>query len=139
MNAMDNRPLVGIGVLIWRDGKFLMQQRRGSHGAGTWSFPGGKLDFGESWEECGAREVHEETGMEIKNVRLLAVTNDVFKIEGKHFVTIWLESDWAANEPEIKEPNKLTAIGWYTFKTLPAPLFEPCWQHLRKANPELFA
>jgi 8-oxo-dGTP diphosphatase len=135
---MNDVPRVGIGVFIWRNGKFLMQRRIGAHGAGTWSIPGGKLDFGESLEECGAREVYEETGVRIKNVRFLAVTNDIFKLESKHFVTIWLESDWAENEPEIKEPNKLAALGWHTFKDLPDPLFEPCWQNLRKLKPELF-
>jgi 8-oxo-dGTP diphosphatase len=136
---MNNEPQVGIGVFIWRDGKFLMQQRKGAHGEGTWSTPGGKLDFGESWEECGAREVREETGVEIKNIRFFAITNDIFKAENKHFITIWLESDWAANEPSIMEPDKLAAIEWHTFKDLPLPLFEPCWQNLRKLKPELFS
>jgi 8-oxo-dGTP diphosphatase len=136
---MQDRPGIGIGVFIWRDGKFLMQQRIGAHGAGTWSIPGGKLDFGESWEACGAREVFEETGVVISNIRFLAVTNDIFEQENKHFVTIWLESDWAENEPKIKEPNKLTAFDWYTLDDLPTPLFEPCWQNLRAAKPELFA
>jgi 8-oxo-dGTP diphosphatase len=136
---MQDRPGIGIGVFIWRGGKFLMQQRIGAHGAGTWSLPGGKLDFGESWEACGAREVFEETGVVIKNIRYLAVTNDIFEQENKHYVTIWLESDWQTNEPEIKEPDKLTAAGWYTFEELPNPLFEPCWQNLRAAKPELFS
>lgn len=129
---------VGIACAVWKDGKFLLQQRQGSHGEGTWSFPGGHLEFDESWEACAAREVMEETGMEIANIRFLALTNDIFASENKHYVTIWLEADWAANEPRIVEPDKCIAQNWYDFSSLPAPLFEPCWQNLRAVRPELF-
>lgn len=39
-------PRIGVGVLIFRDGKLLLGKRRGSHGAGDWSAPGGHLEFG---------------------------------------------------------------------------------------------
>ena|ERR1700683_3433022 len=129
---------VGIAVFIWRDGKILMQKRKGSHGEATWSIPGGKLEFGESWEACGVREVREEVGVDIKNIRFLAVTNDVFESESKHYITIWLEADWAANEPKICEPDKLSDLAWHTLQDLPSPLFEPCYQNLRNIKPELF-
>lgn len=136
---MDSRPKVGVAVFVWRDGKFLIQQRLGSHGSGTWSVPGEHLEFGESWEECAKRETLEETGMEITNIRFLAATNDIFKDENKHYITIWLEADWKTNEPAIMEPDRLTATRWVTSRDLPSPLFEPCWQNLRQARPELFA
>lgn len=130
---------VGVGVFVWKDGKFLMGQRLGSHGAGTWSIPGGHLDFGETWAECAAREVLEETGMYIENVRFLALTEDIFEAENKHYITIWVESDWLRGEPTIMEPDKYLNQEWRTFQNLPSPLFEPCWQNLRKAKPKLFS
>ncbi|WP_134596929.1 NUDIX domain-containing protein, partial [Pseudomonas aeruginosa] len=39
-------PQVGVGVLILRDGKVLLGRRKGSHGAGCWSAPGGHLELG---------------------------------------------------------------------------------------------
>lgn len=129
---------VGVAVFIWKDGKFLMAKRHGSHAAGTWSIPGGHLEMNESWEECAIREVMEETGMKIKNIRFLAVTNDIMSDESKHYVSIWVEADWESGKPAIKEPEKSINHVWRTFKDLPSPLFEPCWQNLRKAKPELF-
>lgn len=131
---------VGVGVFVWKDGKFLVGKRgsASTHGKATWSIPGGKLDIGETWEECAKREVLEETGLQITNVRFLAVTNDIFTDEDKHFVTIWIESDWKSGEPTVLEPDKMIAMEWRDFKTLPAPLFEPCWQNLKHAKPELF-
>jgi 8-oxo-dGTP diphosphatase len=135
----NKRPKVGIAVFIFRDGKFLMTRRHGSHGTGTWSIPGGHLEFNESWEECIKRETMEEVGVEITNVQFLSATNDIFEKEDKHYVTIWLTADWANNEPEIKEPHKILDIQWRNFQDLPAPLFEPCWKNLRADKPELFA
>jgi 8-oxo-dGTP diphosphatase len=136
--AVTNRPQVGVGVFIWKDDKFLMGQRVGSHGSGTWAVPGGHLEFGESWEECAKREVMEETGLVIKDAHLVAVTNDIFKNERKHSITLWIYADWQSGEPSIQEPDKFVDQRWCTFKTLPAPLFEPCWANLRAAKPEFF-
>jgi 8-oxo-dGTP diphosphatase len=130
---------VGVGVFVWKDGKFLMGERRGSHGTGTWSVPGGHLEFGESWAETARREVKEETALEIANVRLLTVTNDIFENDNKHYVTIWIEADWAAGEPIITEPDKYIGQKWCDFSSLPAPLFEPCWQNLKQIRPDLFS
>lgn len=52
--------------------------------------PGGHLEFGESFENCATREVLEETGLTVQNVRFLTATNDVMEDEGKHYVTIFM-------------------------------------------------
>jgi 8-oxo-dGTP diphosphatase len=114
---------VGIGVFVFKDGKFLIQKRKGSHGEGSWSLPGGHLEFGESFEDTARREVLEEAGIEIKNVRFGAVTNDHFVEENKHYVTIWMLSEWASGEVKNMEPEKCTAQMWSTFNDLPTPLF----------------
>lgn len=57
--------------------------------AGTIQCPGGHLEHGESFAETAAREVQEETGLEIGNIKFLTATNDVFP-EGKHYVTIFV-------------------------------------------------
>ena len=129
---------VGIACFVWKDGKFLMGRRRGEHGRDTWSVPGGHLELHETWEACAAREVAEETGMSITNVRFLAATNDIFAESGKHYVSIWLEADWERGEPRILEPDKFTDQEWCDFMSLRSPLFEPCWQNLRQARPDLF-
>lgn len=131
MNNEPKQVRVGIGVFVFKDGAFLMQQRHGAHGAGSWSVPGGHQEFGESFEETARREVIEETGMQIKNVRFGAVTNDYFPEEDKHYVTIWMLSDWASGEAKIAEPDKCLRQAWRTFDTLPKPLFLPWNQLLR--------
>jgi ADP-ribose pyrophosphatase YjhB (NUDIX family) len=51
--------------------------------------PGGHLEYGESFAETAAREVLEETGLEVGDIKFLTATNDVFG-EGKHYITIFV-------------------------------------------------
>lgn len=130
---MNKVTRVGIGVFVFKDGKFLMGQRRGSHGEGSWSIPGGHLEFGETFENTAKREVLEETGLHITNIRFGAVTNDHFKDDGKHYVSVWVVGDWVSGEAQILEPDKLVDMQWYDFDTLPEPLFMP-WQQLLESE-----
>jgi 8-oxo-dGTP diphosphatase len=125
----DSYVRVGVGVFIFKDGKFLMQQRHGAHGAGSWSVPGGHLEFGESFEHTARREVKEETGLDITNIRFGAVTNDLFANEKKHYVTIWMLSNWESGKEYIAEPDKCLKQEWHTFDDLPSPIFLP-WEQL---------
>jgi 8-oxo-dGTP diphosphatase len=58
---------------------------------GTLQFPGGHLEFGEAILACAERETLEETGLEIRPLEILAVTNDIFEKEGKHYITIFVK------------------------------------------------
>lgn len=124
---------VGVGAFVLRNGQFLMQRRMGSHGEGTWSLPGGHLEFGETPEETAAREVLEETGCEVAGTSVVGLTNDVFVAERKHYITIWTLSSWAGGEPNITEPDKCTDQMWADFENLPSPLFLPM-EHFKKTN-----
>jgi len=122
---MDQIPRVGVGVIINKDEKILLLQRKNSHGEGTWCFPGGHLEFNENLEDCAKREVKEETGLKIKNIKFKTITNDMFKQENKHYITIIMTCNLDSGNAEIKEPEKCTNIGWFKWKNLPSPLFLP--------------
>ncbi|WP_309696080.1 NUDIX hydrolase [Armatimonas sp.] len=118
-------PRVGVAVLILREGKILLGQRVGTHGVGTWAPPGGYLEFGESLEACAQREVLEETGLIIGELRYGSYTNTVFEAEGKHSVTLFFLADCpeSLGEPERCEPEKCLSWSWHDWAQLPEPLF----------------
>lgn len=129
MSITPSAPRVGVGVVITKDQQVLLLRRRNVHGAGTWSTPGGHLDFGESPEQCAVREVKEETGLDIDPVVFRAITNDVFVAENRHYITIWMEGHYTAGEPFLAAPYEASEIGWFPWDALPQPLFLPL-QHL---------
>lgn len=133
MNSQAKHPRVGIGVFVFKDGKFLMGKRMGSNGKGSWSIPGGHLEFGETFAQTAAREVLEETGLKIRNIRFGAVTNDFFGDENGHYVSVWVLSDYESGEASIMEPDKYIDQDWFDFETLPSPLFFP-WKQLVKSE-----
>ncbi len=118
-------PQVGIGVMIFKDGKILLGKRKGSHGEGEFAFPGGYLELMESYADCGRREVAEECGIQIKNIRFLYTMN-VRDFAPKHFVHVGLLADWDGGEPENLEPDKCEGWDWYALDVLPHPLFVTC-------------
>ncbi len=120
---MENRPKVGVGVLVLKDGKVLFGKRKNAHGGGSWCFPGGHLEFNESWEECAARETLEETGLSIKNINFAAATNDIFTAEGKHYITIFMTAEYDSGDLQIMEPEKCEQWLWFDWANPPQPLF----------------
>ena len=65
------RPLVGVGVVVIKDGKILLVKRAFEPGAGKWSIPGGLVEVGEKLSEAGARETEEETGIQVQVLELI--------------------------------------------------------------------
>jgi 8-oxo-dGTP diphosphatase len=118
-------PRVGIGVFVMRETCVLLGLRQGAHGAGTWALPGGHLEFGESIEQCAAREVLEETGLAIADASLGPYTNDVFVAEEKHYVTLFVIARAPSGEPRVLEPRKCAEWRWFEWSHLPEPLFPP--------------
>ncbi len=59
-------PVVGVGAVIVQDGVVLLVRRRHEPLAGQWSLPGGRLELGETLEAGLAREMIEETGLDVE-------------------------------------------------------------------------
>lgn len=133
---MEDRPKIGIGIIIIKNNKVLAGKRKCPHGKGTWSFPGGHLEFNEELEDCAKREVMEEAGIFIKNIRRAPYTNDIHKKEGKHYVTLFLVADYDYGEPKVIEPDRCEKWGWFEWNKMPQPLFLPNKNLLKqKFNP----
>lgn len=101
--APPERPVVGVGVVVWKDGRALMIRRGKSPMRGRWSLPGGRQEIGETVREAAVREVREETGVEIRLGALLDVVDtirrDVSGAVTLQYTLVDFDADWTAGEP----------------------------------------
>ena len=119
----EQKPKVGVGVMVFKNQKVLIGKRKGSHGEGEYTTPGGHLEYMESFEDCAKREVLEETGIEIENVKFLCLAN-LKAYAPKHYVHIWLTADWKSGEAKVMEPEKCEGWDWYELDKIREPQFK---------------
>lgn len=120
----------GIGIMILKNGKILLGKRHEDpekadsilKGAGTWTMPGGKLHFGESFEKGAIREVEEETGIILNKTEVICINND--QVEDAHFITTGLLAE-TDQEPKVLEPDEITEWKWFPLDNLPSPIYFP--------------
>ncbi len=122
---------VGVGIMLMKNKKILLGKRHedpakaGSalKGEGTWTMPGGKLHFGETFEQAAIRETMEETGIELGQTKVICINNDM--VDSAHFITVGLYSEDFEGEPKVMEPDEITEWRWFGLNDLPVPLFFP--------------
>lgn len=71
---------------------------------GKWAFPGGHLEYGESFIDCAERETLEETALKVKGVKIAHVTNDIFEEAGKHYITLFVVCEMldSQQQPQVR-------------------------------------
>lgn len=117
---------VAVSVIVVKDGKILLMKRQGgSTGVGTWSIPGGGVEYMEDPLVAVSRELEEETNLICEDFELLGYSNDTHDAENLHYVTFTFYTDKFQGEPKIMEPHKCSEIGWFELDSLPTPLYEP--------------
>ena len=135
-----NFPKAGVGVMIFKNDKVLLGHRHYDprkadsvlQGEGTWTMPGGKLDFKEDLKDCAQREVFEETGIKInkEKIKIISVTNDT--VTDAHFITIGFLCEDFEGDAKIMEPDEITEWRWFDLNNLPSPIFFPSEKILKK-------
>lgn len=121
---------IGVGVLIEHDNKILLGHRvnnykdtGGIYEPDTWTVPGGKLEYMEKLEDCGKREVKEETNLDVSKFELLDTTDDI-GID-RHFITVHFLAQEMAGELKVMEPTKIDEWKWFSIDELPENIYSP--------------
>jgi NAD+ diphosphatase len=101
-------------VAVVREGKILLA-RSARFAPGMYSVLAGFVEAGETLEECAAREVHEETGITVGNLRYFASQPWPFP----HSLMVAFTAEWQAGEIRL-DPVELVDAGWFARDSLPA-------------------
>jgi ADP-ribose pyrophosphatase YjhB (NUDIX family) len=102
--AQAPRPQLAVSAAIFRNGKVLLVRRARSPAKGFYSLPGGRVEFGESLHQALAREVDEETGLDIEIVGL-AGWREVLPATGGagHYLIMSFAARWVGKEPSLND------------------------------------
>ena len=98
-------PRLAVSAGIFRNGKILLVRRAREPAKGVYTFPGGRVEFGESLTEALTREIREETGLVIEIVGLAGYREALPPRTGGHghFVILPFAARWIANEVSLND------------------------------------
>lgn len=121
---------VGVGVMILDGSKILLGHRvakredtGGIFEPDTWTLPGGKQEYDETILECAAREVKEETDLDISDFEIYSAADDIQP--DRHFITIQVIAHSYYGEAKVMEPLKQDKWKWFELTNLPKNVYTP--------------
>lgn len=132
------RPGVGVGVMILKDNQILLGLRNPDkvkaigeiQGQGTWTMPGGKVEYMERLEDAAKRELEEETSLKATELELYCISDDI--TETAHYVTIGFIAKKYEGQVKTMEPETILEWQWFDLENLPENLYEPSRKCIKK-------
>ena len=125
------KPGVGVGVMIIKGNKILLGLRNPNkiqasselQGQGTWTMPGGKVEFMEKLVDAAKRELEEETNLKATKLEFLCISDDM--TETTHYVTVGFIVKEYKGEIKTMEPETILEWKWFDLNNLPTNLYKP--------------
>ncbi len=132
------KPGVGVGVMILKDNKILLGLRNPNkekasselQGQGTWTMPGGKVEFMEKLVDAAKRELEEETSLKATKIDFLCISDDMTKTA--HYVTAGFIVKEYTGEVKTMEPETILEWRWFDLNALPTNLYKPSQKCIEK-------
>lgn len=84
------------------------------------------MEHGETIKGCASREVREETGLEVSDADFLAITEDIFEEEEKHYITVWVTCQKLKSAAKVEVTFFASSTTFYTNSS-----FQKCMEPLK--------
>lgn len=127
----DRKMGIGVGVIIRQNDQILLALRNSDKDLadssmrleGTYTFPSGKVLYGESFEEAGIRKVKEETGLDVEEIKVISVQSDIN--EYAHYATVGLEATKYSGTIRLSGTKEIVSLKWFDIDKMPENLCFP--------------
>jgi 8-oxo-dGTP diphosphatase len=102
-----DRPWVGVGVVVWQGERVLLIRRGRAPRLGQWGLPGGAQTVGETLFEAAAREVMEETGLEVVPQAVVTALDSISRDDSGaiqyHYTLVEVVAECSSGEPQAAD------------------------------------
>ena len=116
------RPVVGVGIVVWHGDRVLLVQRGRPPRQGQWSLPGGGQQLGETVAEAAQRELHEETGLMVELGEVVATVDLIDRDDSGrvryHYTLIDFTAE--ARDAALRPGDDAADAGWFELEQLEA-------------------
>src|SRR4051794_31636789 len=116
--------IVAAGIIVERSTVLLSRRKEGTHLAGLWEFPGGKVEEGEDPREALRRELREELGIETTIGEIVDVTFHRYEDAKKSVLLLFFAAERAAHSPEPSAVD-VAEVAWFAADGLDPSAFPP--------------
>lgn len=120
-------PVAAVGAVVWKDDRILLIRRGHPPRQGAWSLPGGRQQLGETVYEAVAREIREETAVEIRILDIAAVIDlidrDPDGAIAHHYTVVDVVAEWTGGE--ARAGDDAAAVAWARHDDLAAYALTP--------------
>lgn len=132
------KPGLGVGIMVLRENKILLGLRNPDkvkasselQGQGTWTMPGGKVEFMEKLIDAAKRELEEETSLKATKLDFLCISDDM--TDTAHYVTAGFIVREYTGEVKTMEPETILEWKWFDLNALPSNLYKPSQKCIEK-------
>lgn len=111
-------PTTRVSVIIITDDKkiLLVSHRKGNRS--YWVLPGGRLEYGETFQECAVRELKEETGLDIECDELVFLSESIAPDRSRHIVNIYIKGHVTGGEMRLGDEPVLAGVDFFPMDEL---------------------
>ncbi len=126
-------------VVLTRDETKILLVKHRKRNRKFWVLPGGRLEHGESFDECAVREVKEETGLDIKVERILYLSEAISPDKNHHIVNIFIKARSIGGKLQLGDEPVLSDVDFLPLSDLSQiSLFPPVHEELLRSIQESF-
>jgi 8-oxo-dGTP diphosphatase len=119
-------PTTRISVVVITEEQKILLVRHRKGNRQYWVLPGGRLEYGETFQECAIRELKEETGLDIEVERFLFLSEAIAPDRSRHIVNIYLKAKIVGGTMRLGNEPVLAAVELVPFSELErSTLFPP--------------
>ncbi len=119
-------------IIVTGDRKILLVKHKKGQRS-YWVLPGGRLEYGETFEECGVREVKEETGLDVAIERIIYLSEAIAPDRSRHIVNVYMTAQVTGGTLRLGDEPVLAGVEFVDVSELSTQtLYPPVAEHILK-------